>query len=292
MKSFVKTKKGKIIIAVISFVLIAAISICASVYYEHSRYFCQYAKVFSYSEIKAEKKPVLVAHRGAAVLAPENTLPAYEKAAQSGFKYAETDIRATKDGVWVLTHDNSLKRMTGFKGKVEEMNLTDVLSHKITKGGNVENYPDLYTPTLDEFLALCKQKGINPVLEIKTSPENRPDAPFGDILKLVKKHSLYENTTIISFDYEALEIIRAVDSEIKMQLLTKEMNEEALTKAEKLGGCGIDCEYKSMLKNADLVKLAKNNGFVLNAWTVDEKSAARKLCDIGVDFITTNAIYY
>ena len=47
-----------------------------------------------------------------------------------------------------------------------------------------------------------------------------------------------------------------------------------------------------LLKNTDLVKLAKNNGFVLNAWTVDEKSAARKLCDIGVDFITTNAIYY
>ena len=292
MKSFIKSKKGKITLAAAALVLIAAICIFAVVHYEHSIYFCQYAKVFSYSEVTGEKKPVLVAHRGAAVLAPENTLQAYEKAAQSGFRYAETDIRATKDGVWVLTHDDSLKRMTGFKGKVEEMTLSEVLSHKITKGGKVKEYADIYTPTLEQFLALCKEKGISPVLEIKTSPSNRPDAPFEDIIKLVKEYSLYDKTTIISFDYEALEILREADGEIKMQFLTTEFNQQAITKAEKLGNCGIDCEYKSILKTADLVILAKEQGFVINAWTVDNKEAAQELCDIGIDFITTNAIYY
>ena len=55
-------------------------------------------------------------HRGDQKNAPENTMPAFHSAVQLGFKYIETDVRATADGVLVIFHDRRLDRLTGVKG--------------------------------------------------------------------------------------------------------------------------------------------------------------------------------
>ena len=290
MKRIFATKKGKIIFAAIALLLIAAIAFGCVRYRERQRYFCQYARPFSYSEVTGEQKPVLVAHRGAAVSAPENTLPAYRIAAQKGYTYVETDVRATADGVWVIMHDNSLKRMTGGKGKVESMTLAEVQAQHITKGANIKAYPGLEIPTLEDFLALCIEENLTPVIEIKTNPAKCPQAPFQKLLEAVECYGLKDKAVIISFYAEALERIRSLDADIPMQLLTKTFDEAAFLKAEKLGNCAIDCEYKEILKNKGLIPVAKSAGIPLNAWTVDSQTAAQQLVDLGIDYITTNAI--
>ncbi|MBE6818188.1 MAG: hypothetical protein E7517_03385 [Ruminococcaceae bacterium] len=281
------SKIKKIIIAATALLLCAAIICGICVWQQHSRYACQYAKPFSFSEVAGHEKVKLIAHRGAAVEAPENTLPALEKAAEKGYGYAEFDVRATSDGVWVLSHDDSLNRMTGFRGKVESLPLAEVQAHPLTKGANIKEYPDLVTPTLEEALALCKAKKLIPFVEIKTKPEGA--VPYKTIVDLLGKYGLLEQARIISFEYGALEQVRAYNADIRLQLLTKELTEQVITQADKLGGCGIDCEYKALLKGADFAQGIKSAGMELNAWTVDTPQAAAEVCALGVDYMTTNA---
>ena len=279
----------KIIAVVLVVVLVAGIIIGTAVFVNRKQYFCQYAKPFYYSQISSERKPELIAHRGAAVYAPENTLPAYEIAAELGFHYAETDIRSTADGVWVLSHDENLKRMTGFNGKVESMTLEQVRSHRITKGGCIEMFLDLKTPTLEDFLNLCVQNKLNPVIEIKTFPAQMPDAPYQDILLLLEQYRLMDKAIIISFDYTALQTLREYNRQVQMQYLVKKLDDACITKVQQLGNCGIDCEYKALLKAAEMAEIARKSNIPLNAWTVDKKADVQKIADFGVDFITTNA---
>ena len=283
------SKRKKILLAAVALLLCAALITGICVYIEHSRYFCQYAKPFSVSGIAGSEQVQLVAHRGAAVEAPENTLPAYEKAAQLGYQYAETDIRATADGVWVLMHDASLARMTGFRGEVEQMTLAEVREHSITKGGNIEQYPHLEIPTYEQFLKLCKQTGLHPVIEIKTKPNAMAQVPYRAIVTLLEQYGLSKEAVIISFEYEALECIREYNREIALQLLVKNPDEGTFTKIEKLGNCGLDCEYKALLRHTEYIEIAKSAGIPVNAWTVDDADAFEKLCAAGVDYVTTNA---
>ncbi|MBR2590291.1 MAG: hypothetical protein IKE65_05145 [Clostridia bacterium] len=285
------SRRKKIIAALIAVLLVSALIIGILVYHERSANFCQYAKPFSISEIQGSDDITLIAHRGCAVEAPENTLPAFEKAADKGYRYVETDIRATADGVWVLSHDASLKRMTGFRGKVEEMSLAEVQQHPITGGANIKDYPDLYTPTLEDFIRLCRQKQLIPVIEIKTKPAEYPKAPWREILTLLEQNGMQKQAVIISFEYAALEILREYNSEIAMQYLIKEIDETAFSAVEKLGNCGIDCAYQSLLKHPDMVEVAKSAKIPLNAWTVDKKADVEKLCALGIEYLTSNAAY-
>ena len=68
----------------------------------------------------------MIAHRGLSSLAPENTLPAYELAGKYGYYGAECDIHETKDGEFVLLHDDTLERMTNGSGKPEHYLLDEL----------------------------------------------------------------------------------------------------------------------------------------------------------------------
>lgn len=292
MAEKIKKKSKKKLIIIISAVLLVLIAcgIFGYEYYLHSAYFCQYAKQVSVSEVKGGDKLTLIAHRGLATEAPENTLPAYEKAAEKGFRYAECDIRVSADGVWVVSHDASLKRMTGFDGTIEKMTLKEIRSHKITKGANIEKYPNLVTPTFDEFIKTCVTSGIVPVIEIKTDEKSGAPMPYADIINELKKYNIESSAVIISFNDEALKALRALDISVYMQFLADDITDDTINTALSIGNCGLDIKYQSILKNPAMAKKAIGNDLVLNAWTVDSADKAAELVPTGVSMLTTNAI--
>lgn len=283
------TKSKKKLIAVILIIVLAIGGTTGGILYYRDLYACQYVKQISASDIQGSKKVTLISHRGVASEAPENTLPAYEIAAEKGFKYAETDIRLTKDGVWVLSHDSSLGRMTGFSGKIEEMTLAEVREHPLTHGANIKKYPNLITPTYSEFVKLCYEKGLIPVVEIKTEAPFLTKKDYQKIITELDIFMLTDKAYIISFDKDALAGVRKVDPDISMQLLSKTLNDDTLKTARELEA-GLDIEQKAILKNPENVKKALKQGFVLNAWTVDKADNAEQLISLGVTMLTTNAI--
>lgn len=103
---------------------------------------------------------VYVAHRGLfdmTLNVPENSLPAFERAAREGFAI-ETDVQMTKDGVLVVFHDDNLKRMTGEDALLSQKTLDELRQLRLANTDNV-------IPTFEEFLAAAN--GVNLVVEIK-----------------------------------------------------------------------------------------------------------------------------
>lgn len=112
------------------------------------------------------KGPIVVGHRGNVHHAPENTLPAFEKAIELGATLIEIDIRETRDGVLVVIHDETVDRTTNGSGRVDEMTLAEL---KALDAGSWFD-PDFAgerIPTLEETLRFLRDRGVMPDLDFK-----------------------------------------------------------------------------------------------------------------------------
>ena len=90
----------------------------------------------------------LVAHRGYSAYAPENSIPAFEMAAASGFSKIELDIRRCKPdsngkATWVVSHNDSLKNTMGVNVDISDSTYSELLKYSYTKGNNVDAYSNL-----------------------------------------------------------------------------------------------------------------------------------------------------
>ncbi len=148
---------------------------------------------------------VFVAHRGLFDNEngiPENSLPAFERAAQEGFGI-ETDVQMTKDGVLVVFHDDTLKRMTGAEGRLCDLTYEQLQQLRLLQ-------TDCKVPTFEQFLAAAN--GANLVVEIKTHPNiGEVEQKTYDMLKGYKGHYCIESFDpfiIRWFKRHAPEVIR------------------------------------------------------------------------------------
>ena len=121
-----------------------------------------------------------IAHRGLSAEAPENTLRAFELAGQAGFWGAETDVRKTSDGHFILMHDATFNRMCGVNKKPEDLTLEEIRNLKIASGNNYSLYKNdmlaTTVPTLEEYLQCCLKYNMVPVIEIKMSYDRSEDS--------------------------------------------------------------------------------------------------------------------
>lgn len=106
---------------------------------------------------------VNVCHRGDVTSnLPENSLPAYQSCLDNKIDVIETDLKLTKDGVWVICHDQTLDRTTNMRGKISDKTLKEVLSAslKAKNGGQNASVTKYKVPTLTEIIDLCKGKTL------------------------------------------------------------------------------------------------------------------------------------
>lgn len=132
--------------------------------------------------------PMLCAHRGVKALAPENTIPAIEKAIEMGYSYVELDVRFSRDGAPVLLHDPSLLRMYGRPGSPSLYSVDALRDFRILpwKGHGLKN---VRLPTLEEALQVMQGR-IKLYLDQKVLP--RPAE-----LELLKKYGFYPDNMIV-----------------------------------------------------------------------------------------------
>ena len=123
----------------------------------------------TWGERLAGKEMLFIAHRGCQSLAPENTIPSFVCAARLGLQAIETDVRLSKDGVMVCSHDDSLKRMFGLKKKVSELTYAELKSLVPVKGNGLAVWPKkaLRVPTFGEYLDVCERYDAVPFIETK-----------------------------------------------------------------------------------------------------------------------------
>jgi len=227
----------------------------------------------------------MVAHMGAKGLEPENTIAAYIASGNRSYYGIETDVHVTKDKRIIAIHDDNAKRVSGVDVNVEETDFEDLRKIRLFDSDGVTVREDLYMPSLEEYISVCKKYGKIAVLELKN---RMSDDDVYMIYDTIKELSYNDNTVYISFSIDNLHAIRKKDPEQQVQYLIGGNVPENLIETLKKYRFDLDIYHKAATK--ELIDECHSIGTKVNVWTVDDPIEAEKLVDIGVDFITTNII--
>ena len=234
-----------------------------------------------FDKVEMFSETQIMAHRGSSFNAPENTIMAFEYAITSMAEYIELDVHETKDGEIVVIHDPSLKRTTGLDKKVwnatyEEIRELDAGSYF----GDEEIYGECYIPTLREVIEYTQGK-IKLNIEIKLS-DNEPNL-VKKVAALIEEYKLQDSCYVTSMNYEALKEIKNINKDIRTgYVLTL-----AYGNFYNLDYCdafSINAAYV----NKNMVDAIHNKGKEIFVWTVNNKSKAEEMTQIGVDAIITD----
>lgn len=134
---------------------------------------------------KAKNHVYVIAHRGAHIGIPENSLAAYQKAIDLGCDFVEIDVRTTKDGKFVSVHNSSIDDyVKGGTGKVKDLTLARLETLDIGSRVGPE-WKNTRIPTFEQILQLCQGK-IGIYLDLK-------DAPVPELMKLIKKYYMEQD---------------------------------------------------------------------------------------------------
>ena len=228
----------------------------------------------------------MIAHMGYSAVAPGNTLPAYRAAGKAGFWGAECDIQRTKDGVWILMHDTTVDRTTDGTGIAMEMTYAQICELTIDDGNNLDQYPDTKVPTLTEYLDVCREYGLHPVIEIK------PDADVNtmdELAALLLAREEKEMFVIICFNRAICLRIKELMPGTPVYYLIdyKGVSQEDIDFAASNHLEGMDIH---VFLPDDYMKAIVDAGLDVIVWTIDDLKNAERVYELGVTAITSNAL--
>lgn len=236
------------------------------------------------------QEPLVVAHRGASIDAPENTLPAFKLAWERGADAIEGDFHLTKDGHIVCIHDGNTKKTAGrdiivAQSTLEELQKLDVGSH------HSATYKGVKIPTLAEvFKTIPKGKKI--YIEIKSNASIVPQ-----LFKDIESSGLSQDQiVVISFNEGVIEAVETKAPLTKTMLLCGLKKDKAgqssptqgslIKTLNRLKSDGLSTNTAMLTES--LIKKIQQLGYEYHVWTVDDPQAAQRMKQWGVQSITTN----
>lgn len=226
----------------------------------------------------------MIAHRGVSGLERENTCPAFLVAGVKSYYGIETDVHVTADGKFIICHDNDLKRIANIDVEVEKSSFEFLRSVKIKDVDEVTERNDLFLPSLEEYISICKKYDKQAILEIKNRMEKYQ---IEQIVNIIKAMQWFSKTTFISFYSDNIIDVRNIDKNASVQFLTGDTTEQTL---KFLIDNNIDADFWSGCVTKEVVDKLHLAGLKVNCWTIDSEEDAKRLKNCGVDFITSNIL--
>lgn len=220
--------------------------------------------------------PIPIAHRGGASEAPENTLPAFEAAVDLGYRYVETDVHVTADGVLVAFHDDHLDRVTDQVGEIAALPWSTV------KTARVDGREPI--PLLADLLHAW------PDLRVNIDPKH--DAAVEPLADVIEATRAVDRVCIGSFSDRRIDRARA---RLGPRLCTS-FGPLGITRL-RMGAPpprGVACaQVPTHVRGVELVgprflEHARRRGIPVQVWTIDDADEMRRLLDLGIEGIMTD----
>ena len=221
----------------------------------------------------------ITAHRGSSRTAPENTIPAIEAAVEEMADSVEIDVQMTADGVVVLGHDASLKRVAGVNRSIASMTFEEL--EKLDVGSWLSSeYAGTRIPSLSEVLELCSQKtSLN--IEIKYVGKNS-ELPE-KTAEMVREYGMENQCVITSTNLSYLKRVKEALPEIRTGYIISAAYGNFYSSED------VDfISIRSGFVTSALMQNAHEQGKAVYAWTVNTKSELERLTLLGVDGIITD----
>lgn len=232
--------------------------------------------------------PVLMAHRGASGLAPENTLAAFRMALDLGSPMIELDVQLTADRHLVVLHDATIDRTSDGVGAVGELTLAELRGHRFDRLRPGEFAADeVGILELSEVLAFAVQRDI--ALNVETK-EHGPAADLVNELvwEALREASWVDRTLVSSINHAAMAAMKSRHPEVRTAIAFVERFDDLTAYAH---GCGADVLHPyHALVDEEFVARAREGGFGINVWTVDDPVLARRLLALDIDGLMTNRL--
>lgn len=259
---------------------------------------------FSNPTLASANSPLIIGHRGASAVAPENTLAAFARTLDAGADGVELDVRLARDGVPVVIHDATLKR-TGLRdGAVGRMTSSELAAIDAGTWFNREHpalsnddYAREGVPTLERVFQLVigrdSSKPLFIYVELKT--DNKAcDELVRSVVNLVNRYKFKARVVIVSLDLSALTKTKLVDSTIRTGALFAPRQGARLSlQAEDIitaaAACGADeILLHRLIARPKLVQAAISRDLPVAVWTVDDPVWIQRADKLGVSSLITN----
>lgn len=216
-----------------------------------------------------------IAHAGLSLEAPQNTLVAFKKAAQKGFKYVECDVQFTSDNVPVLLHDEMIDGTSNGTGAISSMTYAQVSQYDFGSWFSSE-YAGTKIPKLEEFLILCRNLGLHAYIELKTGDATQ----VGIVVDMVKRCGMKGRVTYISFEESCLTAVKNIDGSARLGFVTNhpagypvfiEVCNRLKTQANDVfvNTCRYDIP--------EIIELCINANLPVEAWTINDEEVIKGL---------------
>ncbi len=225
----------------------------------------------------------IIAHRGLSACAPENTLAAFKLAGRSGCDGCEIDVQPTLDQRWVCFSDLNLSASTNGVGLVSAMTYDQISEYTITRGGNIQSYPNEKVPTLEEAVAVCQLYGMKVVLTVRNGVADQIDS----LIATMKVLGVMKTATVISANHDILKKIqqnggRAVYNATPLITLG------AINNAKENGYVGLSTS--TVLPGATLMNRVMDSKLELYPFDVDSLLKAEHMYNAGIKTVVSDCL--
>jgi glycerophosphoryl diester phosphodiesterase len=230
------------------------------------------------------KKPIIYAHRGASAYAPENTWAAFSKALDMQAGGIELDVHLSKDGHVVVCHDEQVDRVSNGSGLVKDMTLEELKSLDFGSWFDKE-YKGEQILTLDELLEKIHDWDGMLNVELKSGVVLY-EGLEEKVVDALRRFNRIENSIISSFNHYSLLTIKKLEPDLKAGVLYSAGLVDPWVYVKRIGVEAIHPLFYGLVP--PIIQGCKENGVIMNAWTVDHPNYIKALTVNGVDGIITN----
>ena len=236
----------------------------------------------------------LQAHRGAAGLAPENTLAAFRLAMGLGADATEMDLQATKDGIVVVIHDDTVDRTTDGCGRIGDLTLAEI--KQLDAGGKfAPAFRGERIPTLREVIDLVTASGkdefrLNLEIKFAEGREGQPADLEERVLAVLRETSFLGRAIVQSFHHPSVAKVKRLAPGIPTGLLVGQRRHPADPVAAVREHRADYYAPHHSLVTPDLLRTLHQAGIPVVAWTVNDPAEIRRLIAVGLGSLPGDAI--
>ncbi|UPK73018.1 glycerophosphodiester phosphodiesterase [Nocardioidaceae bacterium SCSIO 66511] len=226
--------------------------------------------------------PLAIAHRGGAGLAAnaglENSVVAFANAVELGYRYLETDVHASREGVVFAFHDERLDRVTDGSGEIARLSAAEVRAARIAGREPI--------PELDSLLAQFADARFN--IDVKA------DSAVVPTLDVIRRHAAFDRVCLASFSDARLARIRGLEPRVTTSLGPRAIAALRLAPWRVTVEQGASCvqvpmrRYGVSVVTSGFVRRAHRSGLQVHVWTIDDPRTMGGLLELGVDGIVTD----
>ena len=236
---------------------------------------------------------LIAAHRGGALLWPENSLLAFRNAIDLGADYVEFDVHLSRDGEVIVIHDPTLDRTTTGSGPVREKTVAELKTLRLKDRAGAVTTESI--PTLDEVTAIAAGGKRRMLLEIKVDEQRRRYQGIEEkVAAILDRRGMSQSTVVMAFERETWQRMRLLRPDITagslyspnmLRSIGSTVSREI--EASREAGVGVVGLHQDLV-DATTVTAVGRAGMTLGVWTVNEPGALRRVLDLGVAIVITD----